>query len=58
MNPDNRWVIKSEMIPWDEIEDRYAKLFPSTVPLKDRKSGEAPAHGARVAHDPKAVRIL
>lgn len=29
MNPDNRWVIKSEMIPWDEIEDRYAKLFPS-----------------------------
>jgi len=29
MNPDNRWVKKAALIPWDEIEDRYADLFPS-----------------------------
>ncbi len=29
MNPENRWVKKAELIPWDEIEDRYAGLFPS-----------------------------
>lgn len=29
MNPENRWVKKSETIPWDAIEERYAKLFPS-----------------------------
>lgn len=27
MNPNNRWVNKAEMIPWAEIEQRYAKLF-------------------------------
>ena len=31
MNPENRWVKKASMIPWDEIEDRYAELFPSEV---------------------------
>ena len=31
MNPENRWVKKAAMIPWDEIEDRYAGLFPSKV---------------------------
>ena len=25
---DNRWVIKSRLIPWDEIEGDYADLFP------------------------------
>ena len=29
MNPENRWVKKADLIPWDEIEDRYADLFPS-----------------------------
>lgn len=29
MNPDNRWVRKAELIPWDAIEDRYAELFPA-----------------------------
>ena len=29
MNPENRWVKKAELIPWNEIEDRYANLFPS-----------------------------
>ena len=28
MNPENRWVKKAAVIPWDEIEDRYADLFP------------------------------
>lgn len=27
LNPNNRWVKKAEMIPWDEIEQCYAKLF-------------------------------
>ena len=36
MNPDNRWIKKAETIPWDAIEERYAKLFPSNtgVPAK------------------------
>ena len=29
LNPDNRWVKKAAMIPWDTIEAEYAKLFPS-----------------------------
>lgn len=31
MNPDNRWIKKSETIPWEEIEDRYAELFKSST---------------------------
>lgn len=29
MNPENRWVKKTETILWDAIEEKYAKLFPS-----------------------------
>ncbi len=29
MNPENRWIKKAELIPWDAIEDKYASLFPS-----------------------------
>ena len=29
MNPNNRWVKKTAMIPWETIEAEYAKLFPS-----------------------------
>ena len=29
MNPENRWVKKSETIPWKEIEEKYSSLFPS-----------------------------
>ena len=29
MNSENRWIKKASIIPWDEIEDRYADLFPS-----------------------------
>ena len=28
MNPENRWVLKAAAIPWNEIEERYAQLFP------------------------------
>ena len=31
MNPENRWVKKAAMIPWNKIEERYAGLFPSEV---------------------------
>ena len=31
MNPENRWVKKAAAIPWDDIEERYADLFPSTT---------------------------
>lgn len=36
LNPENRWVIKAQTIPWDAIEERYAELFPSNrgVPAK------------------------
>ena len=29
LNPDNRWAKKAASIPWDDIEQRYAGLFPS-----------------------------
>lgn len=28
MNPENRWVKKAAAIPWNEIEEKYAALFP------------------------------
>ena len=31
MDPDNRWVKKAETIPWDQIEEKYAALFPSST---------------------------
>jgi IS5 family transposase len=29
LDPENRWVKKAKLIPWDEIEKRYSGLFPS-----------------------------
>lgn len=29
LNPKNRWVKLSKLIPWEEIEKKYAQLFPS-----------------------------
>ena len=29
MNLENRWVKNVETIPWNAIEEKYAKLFPS-----------------------------
>jgi len=31
LNMENRWVIYADMIPWIEIEDKYAKLFPGNT---------------------------
>ena len=28
MNPENRWVKKAAIIPWNEIEEKYATMFP------------------------------
>ena len=29
MNPKNRWIRLADSIPWDELERKYADLFPS-----------------------------
>lgn len=29
MNPENRWVQMAKLVPWDKLEDKYAKLFKS-----------------------------
>lgn len=29
LDPENRWVKLSEIIPWDAIEEKYAELFPA-----------------------------
>ena len=29
LDPENKWIKKAAMIPWDEIEAVYADLFPS-----------------------------
>lgn len=31
LNPENRWVKLSKLIPWEEIEKNYAQLFPSNT---------------------------
>ena len=31
MNPENIWIKKVATIPWDVIEEKYAKLFPSNT---------------------------
>lgn len=42
LNSNNRWVILSTMIPWEEFEDEYAKSFKKT------KRGEV-AYNVRIA---------
>ncbi len=29
LDPENKWIKKAAMIPWDEIEAVYADMFPS-----------------------------
>jgi len=36
MSSENRWVKKAALIPWNEIKDRYASLFPSEVGMPDK----------------------
>lgn len=31
LDPENKWIKKAEIIPWDRIEDKYATLFESTT---------------------------
>lgn len=31
LDPENKWIKKGEMIPWNRIEDKYATLFESTT---------------------------
>ena len=31
MDPNNRWIKKAALIPWNTIEDEYAKLFSDTT---------------------------
>jgi hypothetical protein len=31
MNPNNRWIKKSELMPWAQLEDEYAQLFESDL---------------------------
>ena len=42
LNPDNRWVILEELIPWDLIDDIYAEKFAG------RRTGK-PAYPSRMA---------
>ncbi len=42
LNSNNRWIILSTMIPWEEFEDEYAKNF------KKSKRGEV-AYNVRIA---------
>jgi hypothetical protein len=48
MSSDNRWVKKAALIPWNEIEDRYATLFPREVGM--------PAKPLRTARDSLLIR--
>ena len=41
LRADNRWVILEELIPWDEVETRYASCF--------REGNGRPAFPVRVA---------
>lgn len=36
MNSENRWIKKAETIPWNEIEEQYAALFPSETGISLR----------------------
>lgn len=31
LDPENKWIKKAELIPWNRIEDKYATLFESTT---------------------------
>jgi hypothetical protein len=31
LEPNNRWVLLSAMIPWGELEEKYASLFNATI---------------------------
>lgn len=37
LNPNNRWVIMSKLVPWDTIEERYSKCFKDTPQSRPAK---------------------
>jgi IS5 family transposase len=41
LDPNNRWVVFSSLMPWDELEETYALQFSSTT--------GAPAKSVRLA---------
>jgi hypothetical protein len=51
LSKENQWVRLSEIIPWKEIEDRYAKLF------ADSGMG-APAKSARIAFGALVIQAM
>lgn len=38
LNPDNRWVKKAELIPWDEIEERYPERILADKIYRNREN--------------------
>ena len=52
MNPENRWVKKAGTIPWDAIEEKYAKLFPG------KNTRKASPDGAWLPADPETAWLL
>ena len=38
LNPDNRWVKKAELIPWDEIEQRYPERILADKIYRNREN--------------------
>ena len=38
LNPNNRWVKKAEMIPWDEIEERYPERILADKIYRNREN--------------------
>ena len=51
LSKENQWVRLSEIVPWKEIEDRYAKLF------ADSGMG-APAKSARIAFGALVIQAM
>ena len=41
LDPDNRWVVHAQLIPWEELESSYAPQFSATI--------GAPAKSVRLA---------
>ena len=42
MNPENRWVKKAATISWNEIEEKYAALFPGKRGMPTKPLRKAP----------------
>ena len=54
LDPENKWIKKAAMIPWDEIEAVYADLFPSDCGMR----AKAITYGTWCSPDSKKVWIF